>query len=58
MENTVLEANQERGRLQERTYLLFEEYNPLKNDIDAHRMQIGLTKLKDIPEKDLIQADR
>ncbi|XP_065057325.1 zinc finger C4H2 domain-containing protein-like [Rhopilema esculentum] len=57
MEKTVLQANQERGRLQERTYLLFEEYNPLKNDIDAHRMQIGLTKLKDIPEKDLIQAD-
>jgi len=58
MEGNIAEARQKRERIREKTCSLFDEYTPLKLDIDSQRMQIGLTKLTDIPGRDLISAER
>ena len=58
MEGNIAEARQERERIKEKTCSLFDEYTPLKLEIDSQRVQIGLTKLTDIPGRELISAER
>lgn len=58
MESNILEAKQEREKTREKTCSLLDEYTPLKVDIDAQRMQIGLTKLTEIPGRDLLSPER
>eukprot|EP00112_Aurelia_sp_Birch-Aquarium-sp1_P014881 Seg3245.1 transcript_id=Seg3245.1/GoldUCD/mRNA.D3Y31 product="Zinc finger C4H2 domain-containing protein" protein_id=Seg3245.1/GoldUCD/D3Y31 len=57
LENTIFEAKQEREKLRERTCVLFDEYNPLKREIDTQRNQIGLSKLHDIPNRELVSTE-
>eukprot|EP00794_Sanderia_malayensis_P000344 gene344-977_t len=52
IENSITEIQQERDKIQQRTCDLFQEYNPLKREIDIQRTQIGLEELNELPCKD------
>lgn len=52
IENTMVESEHARENTRERVFGLFQEYNPLKQEIDMQRVQIGLDKLTEIPQNE------
>ena len=58
MESNIFDAKQERERIREKTCSLLDEYTPLKQDIDSQRVQIGLSKLTEIPGRELVSSER
>ncbi|XP_071115045.1 zinc finger C4H2 domain-containing protein-like [Haliotis cracherodii] len=52
METTIKQAEEERNRALESAKKMYEEYRPLKEDVDSLRSNIGLSKLPDIQDDD------
>lgn len=52
METTIKQAEDERNKALEATKRLYEEYRPLKDEVDSLRAMIGLIKLPDLQEEE------
>ena len=52
METTIKQAEDERNKALEATKRLYEEYRPLKDEVDNLRAMIGLIKLPDLQEEE------
>ncbi|XP_076444875.1 zinc finger C4H2 domain-containing protein-like [Babylonia areolata] len=52
MELTIKQAEEERSRATESAKKLYEEYRPLKDDVDRMRMQLGMHPLMELQEED------
>ena len=52
METTIKQAEEDRNRSLESAKRMYEEYRPLKEDIDRLRNNIGLDRLPDVTEDD------
>jgi hypothetical protein len=50
METTIKQAEEERNRSLETAKKLYEEFRPLKDELDQMRAVIGLDKLPDLQE--------
>lgn len=52
MESTIKQAEEERNRSLDSAKRLYEEYKPLKDDVDKMRGTIGLDKLPELQEEE------
>ncbi|XP_069124581.1 zinc finger C4H2 domain-containing protein-like [Argopecten irradians] len=52
METTIKQAEEERNRSLESAKKLYEEFRPLKGEVDQMRSSIGMDKLPDLQEED------
>lgn len=52
MEATIKQAEEERGRAMESAKKLYEEYRPLKEEVDHLRAKFGLQPLTELQEED------
>lgn len=52
METTIKQAEEERNRSLESTKKLYEEFHPLKDEVDQMRGIMGLEKLPDLQEEE------
>lgn len=52
MEATIKQAEEEKARATESAKKLYEEYRPLKDDVDQMRTVMGLHPLTDLQEED------
>ena len=52
MEATIKQAEEERARATESAKKLYEEYRPLKEEVDHMRTRLGLHPLTELQEED------
>ena len=52
METTIKQAEEERNRCIESVKHLYEDYRPLKEDVDGLRNKIGLDTLPELQEQE------
>jgi hypothetical protein len=52
MELTIKQAEEERARATESAKKLYEEYRPLKEEVDHMRCRVGLQPLTELQEED------
>ena len=52
MESTIKQAEEERNRSLESAKQYYEDYRPLKHEVDALRSKIGLEPLPDLSDEE------
>ena len=52
MEATIKQAEEERGRATESAKKLYDEYRPLKEEVDHMRTRLGLRPLIELQDED------
>lgn len=52
MESTIKQAEEERNRALENAKQLYDDYRPLKEEVDVLRGRIGLDPLPDVHDED------
>lgn len=52
METTIKQAEEERNRSLENAKHLYDDYKPLKDEVDGMRNRIGLERLSDLNDEE------